>query len=102
MFHIKAPQRLRVGFRHIFVRTYWMCICSLILSLGSLPSNDTRLFPTICPYKRSASEPIAVIPARRTIMLNPRILIGALMALGLAAPVSAGDGPDPNKVVEVQ
>jgi len=35
-------------------------------------------------------------------MLNPRILIGALMALGLAAPVSAGDGPDPNKVVEVQ
>ena len=35
-------------------------------------------------------------------MLNPRILISALMALGLAAPVSAGDGLVPNKVVEVQ
>ena len=35
-------------------------------------------------------------------MLSPRILICALMALCVAAPVSAGDRPHPNKVVDVQ
>ena len=35
-------------------------------------------------------------------MLNPRILISALMALGVAAPVSAADVPHPDKVVDVQ
>lgn len=35
-------------------------------------------------------------------MLNLRILIYALTALGVAAPVSAGDGPHPDKVVDVQ
>lgn len=35
-------------------------------------------------------------------MLNPRTLICALMALGVAAPVSAEDGPHLNKVVDVQ
>jgi hypothetical protein len=35
-------------------------------------------------------------------MLNPRILICALTALGVAAPVSAEVGPHPDKVVDVQ
>jgi hypothetical protein len=35
-------------------------------------------------------------------MLNPRILIYALMALGVVLPVSARDGPNPDKVVDVQ
>jgi hypothetical protein len=35
-------------------------------------------------------------------MLNPRILLCALVALGVAAPVGAGDAPHPNKTVDVQ